>query len=172
MATECGGGGCGGCGGCSAVRLTTMSLSISSQGKPQTTVGHRGLKKVAARRILDVQLDGVRKMLQFTAKTHPHRHNRQKRKSSTETVRTLTMNCKCGTSAVFCTVTTNTCRCTPTGVSTTLSKNWTNHVDDLHNRDVDHLVSILQLRAPVVAQQRACQQPPRTALGAWERHCG
>ena len=70
------------------------------------------------------------------------------------------MNCKCGTSAVFCTVTTNTCRCTPTGVSTTLSKNWTYHVDDLHNRDVDHLVSILQLRAPVVAQQRACQQPP------------
>ena len=27
---------------------------------------------------------------------------------------------------------------------------WTYHVDDL-NRDVDHLVSILQLRAPVVA---------------------
>ena len=43
------------------------------------------------------------------------------------------MNCKCGTSAVFYTVTTNTCRCTPTGVSTTLSKNWTCHVDDLHN---------------------------------------
>ena len=49
--------------------MTTMSLSISSQGKPQTTVGHRGLKKVAARRTLDVQLDGVRKMPQFTAKT-------------------------------------------------------------------------------------------------------
>ena len=29
------------------------------------------------------------------------------------TVRTLSMNCKCGTSAVFCTPTTNTCRCTP-----------------------------------------------------------
>ena len=99
-------------------------------------------------------------MPQFTAKPTSHCHNRHKRKLSTRTVRTLSVNCKCGTSAVFCTVTTNTCRCTPTGVSTTLSKNWTNHVDDLQNRDVDHLVSILQLRAPVVAQQRACQQPP------------
>ena len=35
--------------------------------------------------------------------------------------------------------------CTTTGVSTTLSKNWTNPSDDLHNRVIDHLHK-LQLR--------------------------
>ena len=52
------------------VRLGTMCLSISTQRKlrhstgaldDQTTVGHQGLKKIAARQALDVRMDGARK---------------------------------------------------------------------------------------------------------------
>ena len=67
---------------------------------------------------LNVRMDGSAK----NGVTPSHRH---KRKLSTGTVGTLSVNCKCRTLAVFCTVTTNTCRCTKTGMSTSSSKNWT-----------------------------------------------
>ena len=61
-----------------------MSLSISSQGKSAaqhgsprrpTTVGHRGLRKVAASSARDVQPNGVRKEASKTGE-NPHRRHR------------------------------------------------------------------------------------------------
>ena len=110
-----------------------MSLSISSQGKPQHSTGAlddqqllaiEGSKKSRQGGHSTSNWTECEKMPQITAKTPLHRHNRHKRKLSTGTVRTLSMSCKCGTLAVFCTVTTSTCCCTPTGMPTTLSKNW------------------------------------------------
>ena len=52
----------------------------------------------------------------------------------------LSMSCNCGSSKVCCT-TQQTKSCIPTGMSTTLSRNWTTHEHELHNREVDHLVN-------------------------------
>ena len=52
----------------------------------------------------------------------------------------LSMSCNCGSSTVCCT-TQQTKSCLPTGMSTTLSRNWTTHEHELHNREVDHLVN-------------------------------
>ena len=58
----------------------------------------------------------------------------------------LSMNCRCGTSTVFCTVwSVGTCYYTTTGMSTNLSKN-------------SNCAISTGFWAPVVAQQRACQQ--------------
>ena len=61
-----------------------------------------------------------------------------------------------------------------TGMSTTLSKNWTNPDVHLHNRDIDHVKKNcnygtfavfcrLNHPAAVVAQRRACATPVSTA---------
>ena len=75
----------------------------------QRTLHHRGLQKLA----LNSRRPGESEKCRISRRNPPrHRHNRHKRKLWTRTVRTLSMNCKCGT---------------PTGVSTTSSKNWTTH---------------------------------------------
>ena len=76
----------------------------------------------------------------------------------------LSMSCNCGSSTVCCT-TQQTKSCIPTGMSTTLSRNWTTHEHELHNREVDHLVNTCNCGKSRHAQ-RACQDPRK------ELHCG
>ena len=150
-----------------------MSLSISSQGKPQHSTGAlddqqllaiEGSKKSRQGGHSTSNWTKCEKCRKSRRKPTPHRH---KRKLSTGTVRTLSMNCKCGTSAIFCTVTTSTCCCTPTGMqqpcprtggsqrfsqrsatvgAACLLHNWhRRNLYDLH-KDIDHLVNELQQR--------------------------
>ena len=154
-----------------------MSLSISSQGKPQHSTGAlddqqllaiEGSKKSRQGGHSTSNWTECKKCRKPRRKPPLHRHNCHKRKLSTGTVRTLSMNCKCGKSAVFCTVTTSTCCCTPTGMqqpcprtggsqrfsqrsatvgAACLLHNWhRRNLYDLHNKDIDHLVNELQQR--------------------------
>ena len=149
-----------------------MSLSISSQGKPQHSTAALDDQQLLAIEGSKKSRQGGHSTSKWTEcekcrkkrrKPPPHRHNRHKRKLSTGTERTLSMNCKCGASAVFCTVTTSTCCCTPTGMqqpcprtggsqrfsqrsstvgAACLLHNWhRRNLHDLHNKDEDHLVN-------------------------------
>ena len=139
------------------VRLTTMSLSISSQGKPQHSTGALDDQQLLAIEGSKKSRQGGHSTSKWTEcekcrkkrrKPPLHRHNR---KLSTGTVRTLSMNCKCGT---CCTPTGMQQPCPRTGGSQRFSQrsatvgaacllhNWhLRNLHDLHNKDEDHLVN-------------------------------